>query len=343
MLLIDAAQIHIGGALVLLELLIKELLQKEIPFVIIIDKRCTSHTVNSATHKMISKSYLNRKAIYKNIVNKYNIDVILSFNSFAPPYKIHNVRKITYFHNLNLLSNSNFEKASLKYKFFQTLKRLYLKQKLKNTDYYVFQSNLILNQFLGEYSFDKKKCLILPFYDDELLNEVVDYNYDKECNTFCYISIPYSHKNHTILLDVWEKLLNDGLNPILKLTIPKEHISLLSRICEINHKGANILNLGIISPIDALKHTGKSQFCIFPSLSESLGLGLVEAQKLGCKIIASDLPYVHEVIRPNLTFDPNNSDDIKEKIVIALSKNKNLLNSELIMKNHLSELVELIR
>jgi len=29
-----------------------------------------------------------------------------------------------------------------------------------------------------------------------------------------------------------------------------------------------------------------------------------EAAKHGCKVIASDLPYVHEIIQPSLTFDP---------------------------------------
>ena len=78
-------------------------------------------------------------------------------------------------------------------------------------------------------------------------------------------------------------------------------------------------------------------------MSESLGLGLVEAQKLGCKIIASDLPYVKEVVKPSISFDPNNLIDIKEKVKYAIAKSEQIPNSELVLENRLSELIAFIK
>ena len=43
-------------------------------------------------------------------------------------------------------------------------------------------------------------------------------------------------------------------------------------------------------------------FLIYPSLNESLGMPLVEAVLSKCKVIASDLNYVDQVIIPSLKF-----------------------------------------
>ena len=43
-----------------------------------------------------------------------------------------------------------------------------------------------------------------------------------------------------------------------------------------------------------------SEFLMFPSLTESFGLGLIEAIECGCKVIGADLPYTYEVCEPHL-------------------------------------------
>ena len=59
-------------------------------------------------------------------------------------------------------------------------------------------------------------------------------------------------------------------------------------------------------------------------LAESFGLPLIEGCEAGCKIIASDLPYVHEIIRPSLTFDPYSVHSISKLINQSL-QDKNLI------------------
>ena len=61
-----------------------------------------------------------------------------------------------------------------------------------------------------------------------------------------------------------------------------------------------------------------SDFLIFPSLNESLGLPLIEASLHKLPIIASNLDYVYEVCEPNLTFDPNSEEDLTQKILEAI-------------------------
>ena len=59
-------------------------------------------------------------------------------------------------------------------------------------------------------------------------------------------------------------------------------------------------------------------FLIFPSLNESLGLPLIEANLYKLPIIASDLDYVYDVCEPSLTFDPYSEEDIFKKILEIL-------------------------
>jgi glycosyltransferase involved in cell wall biosynthesis len=58
---------------------------------------------------------------------------------------------------------------------------------------------------------------------------------------------------------------------------------------------------------------------VFPSLSESFGLGLVEAMEVGCPIAASDLPYARDVAQDAAAyFNPKNPKSIAEVLINLL-------------------------
>jgi len=61
---------------------------------------------------------------------------------------------------------------------------------------------------------------------------------------------------------------------------------------------------------------------IFPSLKESFGLPLIEGVQANCKIIASNLNYVNELVKPTFTFNPYDEKSISEFILLALSSKK---------------------
>ena len=59
-------------------------------------------------------------------------------------------------------------------------------------------------------------------------------------------------------------------------------------------------------------------YLIYPSLYESFGLPLIEAAQLDLVILASDLPYVNEIISSYYSFDPLDINDISlsiEKVI----------------------------
>jgi glycosyltransferase involved in cell wall biosynthesis len=71
---------------------------------------------------------------------------------------------------------------------------------------------------------------------------------------------------------------------------------------------------------------------VHPSLSEGFGLPLIEAAYFNCPIIASNIEVFRELLKENyLSFDPNNANDISEKINNFIEKKpmfdyKNIIN-----------------
>ena len=71
-----------------------------------------------------------------------------------------------------------------------------------------------------------------------------------------------------------------------------------------------------------------SRALIFPSLNESFGLPLLEAQYLGIPIIASELDYVREVVDPIETFNPQSANSIAtavKRFIGVAKRRKNTL------------------
>jgi glycosyltransferase involved in cell wall biosynthesis len=341
MLLIDAAQINQGGALVLLNTLIEQLKDKQIDFLLIKDSRLTNLNLEEIKYVEFKYFKFKRKFYYKKLIKKYPIRKVLCFYNFPPPINLHNITVFTYFHNLNLFSDSDLSSFPIWFQISIFIKRVYLKKTILNSEYFVFQTDYLAKKFSTEFCVNKSICLKYPFFDERQIdNYVSKYQMINRKFNFCYISVPYAHKNHFNLFQAFIKLANEkNLYPSLVVTVPINS-PIYSLMMEAILAGIKIINLEYASYETCLHYTAQSEICIFPSISESLGLGLVEAQKLGLNVITSNIPVLTEVINASLTFDPYSVEDIYMKILQALEGDLN--KPELLIKNCIIEFSELL-
>lgn len=122
---------------------------------------------------------------------------------------------------------------------------------------------------------------------------------------FVYVSDGEAHKNHLRLLQAWQLLADAGLRPRLALTLSARDGALAAEVARRReHDGLEVHDLGPMARGEVLALYRRARALIFPSLSESFGLPLVEARRLGVPVLAPELDYVRDVCTPIETFDP---------------------------------------
>jgi glycosyltransferase involved in cell wall biosynthesis len=74
---------------------------------------------------------------------------------------------------------------------------------------------------------------------------------------------------------------------------------------------------------------------------ESFGLPLIEAAESGMKILASDLPFVYDVVKPSLTFNEQDPAAIAAAVLKALDT-PDLPMPSVVTTNQIKELIALL-
>ena len=133
---------------------------------------------------------------------------------------------------------------------------------------------------------------------------------------FIYVASGEPHKNHRRLVEAWQLLARDGIYPTMCLTLDRRKDRHLLEWIESQslEKSLRIENVGTVSRAELEQLYRMSAALIYPSISESFGLPLLEAAKAGLPIIASELDFVRDVSVPEQTFDPNSAASIARAI-----------------------------
>ncbi|MFN7695268.1 MAG: glycosyltransferase [Burkholderiales bacterium] len=132
---------------------------------------------------------------------------------------------------------------------------------------------------------------------------------------FIYVADGEAHKNHRRLLEAWSLLAEEGIRPSLALTLSERDSHLRNAIeATMRAQSLRIEFLPKLSHDEVLIAYAQSGALVFPSLTESYGLPLVEAASLGLPIIASERDFVREVCEPAQTFDPESPRSIARAV-----------------------------
>ncbi len=300
MLLIDALHINGGGGKTLLDYLISNLENKELDVIYLLDEKIKNHNyrIKKSNRIIYLKSNFNNRLMFY-LKNKIEFKTIFCFGNI-PPYIRTKARVYTYFHQLLYI---NVEKSfSLKERFIFFLKTQILNLMKHNTDKWFVQSAIVKDFFIKKYSVDSDKIKILPFFPKKNIYNVD--NVEKGSHVFLYVSNATPHKNHQILIDAFESFYLKYRIGELILTVSENYPQVFDLIKTKKEQGIPINNYGFVDNKKLNELYSKSEYLIFPSLSESFGLGIIEALEFDCKILGADLPYTYAICEPSAIFNP---------------------------------------
>ena len=307
-----APNVHTGGGFVLLQSLLKSW-SEDFFLVALLDVRARDRLelpVNSKV-KWVSPT-LGSRIRSEFTLSKLSSPehLILCFHGL-PPLVRNSAKVLIFQQNRNYLGLVGLESFA-----WRTRLRLLFEQSVaylfrgRGNEYLVQTPSMArsLKQWYGE-----KPVIIrvLPF--TQLYSQIVSElqsNFD-----FLYVADGEAHKNHRRLIDAWVLLAQQGLKPSLALTLSSRDEPLLIWIQEqIEAHGLIIFNIGQMPHEKLLRIYSQSKALIFPSVSESFGLPLIEARLARLPIVASELDFVRDVCEPVQTFDPNSPTSIARAV-----------------------------
>lgn len=339
MILVDAIYINNSGGKILLDYLVEELEKTELKVFYLLDERVFDHIPkikDSNCSVFLKSSLIKRRKFY--FEKGALFDKVLCFGNLPPNVKLSAI-VYTYLHQTLYIDFPDQISLSLRLSFY--LKRFIWNLFLSNTDYLIVQTNLLKDRIIQQKKMINKKILVLPFFKS--LNQSLDRKLEiiKEHLSYVYISNGHSYKNHKILIEAFCKFYESNKKGKLILTITNEFSELLDLIESKQGLGFPIVNIGYVDQVSLIEVYRKSEFLIYPSLTESFGLGIVEGIEFQCKVLGADLPYLHEVCIPSLTFDPNDVDSIYRTFVHSSSVELPLSQSR--VNNNILEIIKLLR
>ena len=310
-LVIDASNSG-GGASVLLCFLAKVLRERSLPHVFLASDRLKLSESPCAYVSSVRPISSKRTRHLERLGVGSNDCTLLCFGNIPPLRKPKKTNTFTYFHNALLLASANRNCLSAKDLLKVFAIRMAIRFYSRNTDYWIVQTPLVKRLLLQSIKAGTNKVLVLPFFDElatyQAISPFTDSGYD-----FFYSSSFLAHKNHINLLHAIILLCKQGRPVSLGLTIGRDASKQVSSLADVaREKGAKIDFLGGISHSDCLRLTLSSKAIIFPSLIETVGLGLIEATDSGKPVLVSDLEWAKEIIETPYRFNPESPESIAE-------------------------------
>lgn len=336
MILIDAIYINDGGGKVLLDYLISELEKTDKTVFYLLDERIINEGYKIKqmnTIKFMRAGFLRRWGFYWQ--NRHLFSTILCFANIPPNTKV-SAKVYTYFHQplfLSLPKHLFWGERAL-----YSLKSAIVKCLKSNTGYWLAQSEYIATQLSNKFEIEEHFIKVLPFYKTLPKPKT---KIKRETNTYLYVSNATPHKNHIVLINAFCMFFNKHKLGQLILTVSEMYPQVFELIERKKKEGYPIFNYGFISQIELSSLYKKYEYLVFPSLAESFGLPIVEAIESGCKVIASDLPYVYAICQPSITFDPHSRDSILSAFERSLSSKVGVSVAK--VGNNISEILNLLQ
>lgn len=333
MILIDATYINSFGGKSIFESILLEINKKKIKnLYFLLDNRLKlDFTIffPENNYTVIKSTHFKRYFFYKKNLQKF--DSIVCLSNIPPPFK-NPVKTTIFFHN-RLFLNPLTHDINFKEKLINYIKFRYIKFFKQENYYWVVQTKLMKDLIKSSLNVNFQKVQVFPIF-----NYIHKSNQtSNKTSSFVYVSSGVSHKNHNNLILAFISAASKTQKKI-KLLLTLHNEQLVKRELPVN---LQIEFKGTLSNEEVYDLYDSCEFAIYPSLVESFGLPLIEAANHGCKVIASDLPYVHEIIKPSLTFDPYSIESMADAILNAINED-DLPKTKVLVDNKLDNFIYFI-
>ena len=308
-LIVNAISIFKGGGKHVLEELLTGISQKKITKVIVLHDDRYKFKNNFVENKIFNGNFIFK--FFKLLsfireIEKQEKVLIVSLNSFPLPFC--KSKQWVLFQNRNLLI-----KCIPEFELMYFLKASFFHILLKTCNYKNLRLIYHLDETLIYLKKINQKC---KFIKASLIRHEVIKKLNKRKRNVTNIEKEYKfititsdtlNKKNLFLLNSWKKV-----NQILP--------NLSLKIIGLNNKEKSFQNMNVefykyLNWNQTQKLMSKSDFLIFCSISECLGLPLVEAESNNLKVIAPDLNFVWEASIPYKTFNPNSEDSLIRTIL----------------------------
>lgn len=315
MIIINASNVHQGGGKILLEALMKSI---DVPCILFSDNRLNLNEQSNVQRVIVKPTVAQRVIAEIKLFRLAKVgDQILCFGNL-PLLLPSRASSYLFFQNMILLEKNSCFKFTWKENLKHRIERRWLRWGLSRVDKVFVQSETVRDEFLKE--FPKSNVIVAPFAEN--LPNVVN-RAEKEFD-FVYISSGDAHKNHRHLFEAWLILAKENIFPSLVLTVTSNYKEICALVNDMETAKLKIYNKPNLSHSQVLDLYSQAKALIYPSLTESFGLPLIEAQSLGLPILASELDYVRELVSPVESFDPQSPKSIARAVKRFLKLPPNL-------------------
>lgn len=317
-LVLYAPNIHVGGGFVLLRALLDSL-PEGCSVRMLLDERARAQleVSTAADVRWVKPTIWSRLDAERALGAMSGAgDTVLCFHGLPPVFS--NRGHVIVFHqNRNYFSTTPLRNFSLRTGVRLAGERFVSWQFRRRVDEYLVQTPSMARDLVRWYCRGMKKAepsvRIVPFVSElppEPKVTLAAAEWD-----FVYVADGEAHKNHRCLLEAWRVLAQQGIRPKLALTLGARDGGLEQLMVALRAEcGAEVHNLGQMPHEQVIELYRRTRALIFPSLGESFGLPLIEAQQLGVPIVASELDYVRDVCEPAQTFDPRSAQSIARAV-----------------------------
>lgn len=309
-LLINAANVHIGGGATLLRALLSadfnetelvyfldarfEIPERVAPNIRIVKVPPTIHA------RLMAEIQLAKLASVG--------DVVLCLGNMPPLFALP-CFVFSFVQNRYLVDSYPLAGFSLKSRIRITIERWWLRLFARHADEFVVQTHSMQRLISGR--IPQAAVSLMPFIGHvKSLPAPVSAGPGKPASDyrFLYVASAEPHKNHRTLLEAWKLLADEGLFPNLRLTLDDHEGNALSGwIKKAALESKLSIQFGSVNHREINELYENSDALLFPSLMESLGLPLIEARQAGIDVIAGECDYVRDILDPCQTFDPTSA------------------------------------